>query len=322
MRISRCLLIIVLFISLTGCLSFKMDLKPSEELEEIFITGKENAKDKILIIPFHGIILGDDENLTRNSITPSKIKEVLDKADKDAQIKAIILDLDTPGGGVTASDMIHNSLKEWKKTKNNIPVIALMKDVAASGGYYISMASDYIVCHPTTITGSIGVISVYVSIEDLLKWAQVEVTVIKSGAMKDAGSPLRKMKPQEREAFQYIIDEMYNRFLGIVAEGRKSLLKPEEIKSLADGRVFTGKQALDNKLIDALGYQADAVNKAKEMAVITEAKVIQYRKPKGVFDTAFQIKASQPVDITSQLREILLQNNTSKFMYIWVPGAQ
>jgi protease-4 len=183
------------------------------------------------------------------------------------------------------------------------------------------MISDYIVSQPTTITGSIGVISIYVSIEDLLKWAQIEVTVIKSGAMKDAGSPLRRMKPQEREAFQNIIDEMYNRFLGIVADGRKGL-KPEEIKSLADGRVFTGKQAFDNKLVDEIGYQANAVNKAKAMSGLKEAKVVQYRKPKGVFDTAFQIKATQPADMTSQLREILLQNNTSKFMYIWIPGAE
>lgn len=311
----------ILFISLfvTGCIFLKMDLRPKEELEEQFVTGKEDSQDKILIIPINGVIFGDDESTSRNGTNPAKIIEILNKADKDPQIKAIILEVDSPGGGVTASDRIYNCLKDFKKLKNNIPIITLMKDTAASGGYYISMASDYIVAHPTSITGSIGVISVFVTAEDLLKWAQIEVVVVKSGAMKDSGSPFRRMKPQEREQFQNLVDEIYQGFLDIVAQGRKSLTM-EQIKLLADGRVFTGKQAMANKLVDTVGYQEDAVTKAKELAKIQEVKVVRYKKPRGAFESAFQIKT--PETDLAQLREILLQNTTSRFMYLWIPGAE
>lgn len=303
----------------TGCVFVKMDLKAKEGLDEEFITGKEDSRDKILVISINGAIFSDDENMSRTSATPSKIKEIINKADKDPQIKAIILEMDSPGGGVTASDRIYNYLKEFKRTKNNIPIVTLMKDTAASGAYYISMVSDYIVAHPTSITGSIGVISVFVTAEDLLKWAQIDVVVVKSGAMKDAGSPFRRMKPQEREGFQNIVDEIYQNFLDIVAQGRKSLTM-DQIKPLADGRVFTGKQALANKLVDAIGYQEDAITKAKELAKIQEAKVVRYKKPKNAFESAFQIKTPQ-TDL-EQLREILLQNTTSRFMYLWIPGAE
>jgi protease-4 len=321
MRKYHHLFLVIMLISLfsAGCIFLKMDLKSKEDLEEQFVTGKEDSQDKILIIPINGVIFGDDESMSRNGTNPAKINEILNKADKDPQIKAIILEVDSPGGGVTASDRIYNSLKDFKKTKNNIPIVTLMKDTAASGGYYVSMSSDYIVAHPTSITGSIGVISVFVTAEDLLKWAQIEVVVVKSGAMKDAGSPFRRMKPQEREQFQNLVDEIYQGFLDIVAQGRKSLTV-DQIKALADGRVFTGKQAMANKLVDAVGYQEDAINKAKELAKIQEAKVVRYKKPKGAFESAFQIK--MPETDLAQLREILLQNTTSRFMYLWIPGAE
>lgn len=312
-------ILIIFSLLVVNCVFLKMDLRPKEELEEQFIAGKEDSKDKILMIPIQGVISGDEETALRNSTTPAKIREIINKAAKDPQIKAIILDINSPGGGVTASDRIYNYLKEFKKTKNNIPIITLMKDTATSGAYYIAMSSDYIIAHPTSITGSIGVISIFVTIEDLLRWAKTEVVVIKSGDFKDAGSPFRRMKPKEKKAFQEIIDEMYTGFLDIIVEARKPLTL-DEIKPLADGRIFTGKQALANKLIDAVGYQKDAIAKAQELAQIKEAKVIRYKKPKGALETVFQIKAGQTNIM--QLREILLQNTTSRFMYLWIPGAE
>jgi len=318
-----CLLLAACYLLLfaDGCIFMKMDIMPKDELQEQFIAGNQASKEKILLVPIEGVIFGDEDANPRTGTTPAKIREIINKASIDPQIKAIILEINSPGGGVTASDVIYHYLKEFKKTKS-IPIIALMKDTAASGGYYIALASDYIVAHPTSITGSIGVISIFVTVEDLLKWAQIEVVVVKSGASKDAGSPFRRMKPQEREAFQNIINEMYDGFLKIVAEGRPSLA-PDGIKTLADGRVFTGKQALEEKLVDATGYEEDAINKAKERAGIKDAKVVRYKKPRGAFETAFQIRANQPDGNTlRELREILLQNTTSRFMYLWIPGNE
>ncbi|MBI4835147.1 MAG: signal peptide peptidase SppA [Planctomycetes bacterium] len=301
-----------------GCVFMTMDLKPKEDLEEVFVSGNQKGKEKILIIPIHGTILGEEDDAPRNCVTPVKIMEILNKATNDDNIKAIILSVDSPGGGVTASDRIYKCLKEFKKSHNNIPVVTLMKDTAASGGYYISMSSDYIIAHPTTITGSIGVISIFVTLEDLLQWAKTEVIVIKSGEMKDSGSPFRMMKPQEKEFFMNIIKEMYAGFVNIVDENRKEL-SLEKVKELADGRVYTGRQALDNKLVDAIGYQEDAVTKAESLAGITDAKVVTYKKPRGALESAFSIQSNSDI---AQLKQILLQNTTTRFMYLWLPGAE
>jgi protease-4 len=320
MKSSR-FLFIALFLAfslLSGCMFMTMDLRPKESLEETFVSGNEKGKEKILIIPIHGTILGEEDDAPRNCVTPVKIMEMLTKAAKDDNIKAIILSVDSPGGGVTASDRIYKCLKDFKKRHNNIPIVTLMKDTAASGGYYISMSSDYIIAHPTTITGSIGVISIFVTLEDLLQWAKTDVIVIKSGEMKDSGSPFRMMKPQEKEFFMNIVKEMYAGFINIVDENRKEL-NLDQVKELADGRVYTGRQALENKLVDAIGYQEDAVAKAEALAGISDAKVVTYKKPKGALESAFSIKAESDI---AQLRQILLQNSTTRFMYLWLPGAE
>jgi len=171
----------------------------------------------------------------------------------------IVLRMDTPGGGVAASQEIADQVK-WLRNEKGKKVVISMGAVGASGGYYIASAADKIYANPGTITGSIGVIAEWVNYGNLLKWAQMQPEVIKSGELKDVGSPTRAITPKEREYLQHLINQMFEQFVSAVADGRKDLTR-EQIKQLADGRVYTGEEALHEKLIDGLGNY-DAVLKA------------------------------------------------------------
>lgn len=324
MRISYWLsfLCIGLFMSLpVGCIS--LDLKTKDVYEEKFITGDEKSGDKILLLPIRGIITSaiDDSRFGPGTCIAERIQEQLRLAARDKKIKAIILEIDSPGGGVTASDIIYQSIKSFKKAHPDMPVIALMKDTAASGAYYIAMATDHVMAHPTTITGSIGVISVFIVLEDLLGKIGVQTVVIKSGQAKDVGSPFRKMTDEEKEYLQKIIDEMYQRFLGIVVEGRKDVLGRDKIKALADGRILTGQKAYEQKLVDAIGYLEDAINKAKSLAGITEARVVRYKLFRGVLESAFHLEAPGS-ELVWLSKTILLRTGAPQFMYLWMPSLE
>lgn len=324
MRISYWLsfLCIGLFMSLlVGCIS--LDLKTKDVYEEKFITGDEKSGDKILLLPIQGIITSaiDDSRFGPGTCIAERIQEQLRLAARDKKIKAIILEIDSPGGGVTASDIIYQSIKSFKKVHPDMPVIALMKDTAASGAYYIAMATDHVMAHPTTITGSIGVISVFIVLEDLLGKIGVQTVVIKSGQAKDVGSPFRKMTDEEKEYLQKIIDEMYQRFLGIVVEGRKDVLGRDKIKALADGRILTGQKAYEQKLVDAIGYLEDAINKAKSLAGITEARVVRYKLSRGVLESAFHLEAPGS-ELVWLSKTILLRTGAPQFMYLWMPSLE
>lgn len=200
---------------------------------------------------------------------------LIEQAAADPEVRALVLRVNSPGGGVVPSDEIYESLRDTGK-----PIVVLMGDLAASGGYYISMAADYIVANPSTLTGSIGVISQFPNAEELLDRLGIEFTVIKSGQVKDIGSPYRPMTEEERALWQSIIDETYNRFVRIVADGRN--LPEDEVRALADGRIFTGSQALELGLIDALGYEDEAISKASELGDIPgEPRVVRYVRPRS-----------------------------------------
>lgn len=307
---------------IAGCTVFSMDLKPKEGFEEKFVYGTESSSNKILLVPVTGLIMSNEDYSalsSRNVTTPQEIKELLMQAEKDDNIKAIIIEIDSPGGGVTASDIIYHVLREYKAKYPDKPIVALFNDTAASGGYYIAMAADYLVAHPTSITGSIGVISMFITVEDLLGKIGVETVVIKSGQAKDIGSPFRKMTQPEKEFMQHIIDQMYQRFVDTVYGNRKSGLSREELLKIADGRILTGEQALKEKLVDAMGYLPDAFGKAKELAKLPDARLIRYKKKSGILETAFRIES--PTGQLQQLADFVLQSGTGKFMYLWMPAV-
>lgn len=224
-----------------------------------------STEDRIALIRVEGVIMD-------SQATVGELK----RFSENPSVKAIVLRIDTPGGGVVPSQEIYDAVKRVRN-KSNKAVIASMGSVAASGGYYIAAATDRIVANPGTLTGSIGVIMETANIEGLLQKIGVEGVVIKSGKYKDVGSPLRKMNPEERGLLQAVMDDVHKQFIEAVAEGRSLELRAAQM--LADGRIFTGRQAKEAKLVDELGDLEDAIQLAAEVVGIEgEPKVVEPRR--------------------------------------------
>jgi len=240
------------------------------------------------------------------------VRQQLAQARQDQWIKALVLNVDSPGGGITASDVIYHEVLEYKKAKG-VKVVACMGDIAASGGYYVSLPADLIMAHPTSITGSIGVISYEINAQMLMEKLGVDVSTIKSAPMKDLGSPFRPMTPEERALLQGVIDELYERFLRLVSDGRGIPL--DKARTLADGRIYTAKQALANKLIDRIGYRQDAIEEAKKLAGLKKAKVVWYEKAFSLMDILRGVMQPRPT-ISIDVRDLAMPRGPV-LMYLW-----
>jgi protease-4 len=224
--------------------------------------------DRIAVVYIEGVIF-DSKN----------VNEHLKMYADDSRVKAVLLRIDSPGGGVAASQEISDQVR-WLREEKKKTVVVSMGSVAASGGYYIACAADHIFANPGTVTGSIGVIAEWVNYGNLLKWAQMQTEVIKSGEMKDVGSPTREITAKERAYLQGLINQMFGQFVNAVAAGRKELTR-ERIIELADGRVYTGEEALRQKLIDGLGNYDAALKKTAELVGIKgEPHVVTPPKPR------------------------------------------
>jgi len=220
-------------------------------------------------------------------ITSSKkAVEDLNYFNKQSNIVAIVVRLETPGGGVAASQEIYEKVRKISKTSNK-PIIASMGGVAASGGYYIALGADTIMANPGTATGSIGVIMSYPIVSDLIDKIGIQYTTVKSGALKDSGSPFKDITREEREYFQGLIDDLYNQFLSVVVNERK--LPLDIADNLSNGQVYSGKQAVENGLIDMLGTFEDAVLLAAYKSGSSEQPEIVYppKKEKCLLDMLF-----------------------------------
>ena len=224
-----------------------------------------SSDDRIALIRVEGVILDSQATIGE-----------LKRFSENPSVKAIVIRIDSPGGGVVPSQEIYDAVKRIRN-KNNKAVIASMGSVAASGGYYIAAATDRIVANPGTLTGSIGVIMETANVEGLLQKIGVEGVIIKSGKYKDVGSPLRKMSADERGLLQAVMDDVHKQFIEAVAEGRSLELRAAQ--ALADGRIFTGRQAKEVKLVDELGDLEDAIQLAAEVVGIEgEPKVVEPRR--------------------------------------------
>lgn len=204
------------------------------------------------------------------------VVEQLSQFGKDDAIKAVVLRIDSPGGGVASSQEIYAAVAELKKKKK---VIASMGSLAASGGYMVACATDKIVANPGTITGSISAVMHFANAQELLKKVGLKASVVKSGKFKDIGSPVREMTPEERALIQELVDDIYDQFLDMVARDRN--IAKENLRKIADGRVFTGRQAQKLGLVDDLGDMGYAVTLAAEMSGITGKPEVVYAKKKG-----------------------------------------
>jgi len=224
-----------------------------------------SGEDRIALIRVEGVILDAQQTVGD-----------LKKFGESPSVKAIVLRIDSPGGGVVPSQEIHDAVMRVRN-KQNKAVVASMGTVAASGGYYIAAATDRIIANPGTLTGSIGVIMELANLEGLLKKIGVENVVVKSGRHKDIGSPFRKMSDEDRRILQSVMDDVHTQFIEAVAEGRS--LDVADVRPLADGRIFTGRQAKEIKLVDELGDLDDAIRLAADLGGIEgEPKVVEPRK--------------------------------------------
>ncbi|MFQ6101723.1 MAG: signal peptide peptidase SppA [Anaerolineae bacterium] len=253
--------------------------------------------DAVAVIRLEGTITsGPLDYLTTTGITPDRTNDLLEQAATNPAIKAIVVRVNSPGGSVVASDEIYHALLEFEK-----PVVIWMGEMAASGGYYISCGGDYVLAHPDTLTGSIGVISQFLNVEELLDEIGVDVVVITSGPHKDIGSPFREMTEEEQVLWEEITDEVYKGFVEIVAQARS--LPLEDVRELADGSIYTGRQALDLGLVDEVGTLDNAIAKAAELGDIEgEPRVIELKPTPSFLEAlySFQARSTLPT-----LEEIL-----------------
>lgn len=315
--------LIILGVFFSACSPhFHIDFLGDSKLHEVVLRDS-SQKEKILMLDVSGTIQSTTGSglLDRESDPVSGITLRLKKASRDPLIKGVILKLNTPGGEGTASDIIYHEIVKFRE-KTGLPVVALMMGVAASGGYYVAQACDVIMAHPTTITGSIGVIAVMPNFNIIMSRLGVKVNVIKSGRMKDAGSPYREMTFEEKAHFQSLIDAMYENFLQVIFENRKSKLSMEKIESLADGRVYIAREALELKLIDEIGYFDSALERVLEMAEIKEADVVVYshypRKKTSVYGSSFSAAETLKIEIKGLDR--LIPGLEPGLYYLWLPA--
>ena len=226
------------------------------------------GSDRVALVKLEGVLLTSER----------LVDELHDYAD-DSSIKAIVIRIDSPGGGVVPSQEIYNAVKYARKEGKK--VIVSMGSVAASGGYYVAAAADKIVANPGTLTGSIGVKMEFANLEKLLEKIGVQGMVVKSGEYKDVGSPYRPMTEPERKLLQEVIDDVHSQFIKAVAEGRR--LPEADVRAIADGRIFTGQQALALKLVDQMGDLDDSIRLAGTMAGIKGKPHVTEKKKKIPF---------------------------------------
>jgi protease-4 len=285
--------------------------------EEEYVSG--TGPDKIAVVPVEGVIAPADSTVGRiqPTNTPDGLAAALRQAKEDESVAAVVIEVNSPGGGVTASDEMHQSILDFKESSGK-PVVVSMEDTAASGGYYISTAADRIVANKTTLTGSLGVIFALTDFSELADRYGVEQEVVKSGKFKDMGSSFRDLTPEEREILQSIVDESYDEFVGVIVEGRG--LSEERVREIADGRVYSGEQAKELGLVDSFGGLDEAAEISRTLSNVEEATVVRYVQKPTFFETLMARFAPQEPEVVQIIDEAGL-NLEPKPYYLYLPGA-
>jgi protease IV len=319
-------LALVACLPLTGCFNGLL-LKPTtvdEPVRETVIIDADHClcRNKIAIIDVSGMILnarssglfGDGQNPT------SLFRERLDAAAADPRVVAVVLRINSPGGAVTASDIMYNDLVKFRQ-KTGKPVVVCMMDIAASGAYYIAMGADVVYAHPTTVTGSIGVIMGLYNAAGLAAKIGIASNAIKSGPIKDVGNPLREMTDEERAILQGLVNNFYDQFVKVVCTGRR--MEEERVRTLADGRVYSGTQAKELGLVDQIGYLDDAIQCAKTLAHVGDAAVIAFEEGGGYRGSIYAGMPNIPsnINVHFDVPGLSSRGLGATFQYVWEPGG-
>ena len=325
MRRSLFIIAIVAALFLIGCQAPKIRLFPSaaDPLREYTLAGTE--KGKVLVISIRGTI-SDTPKKQFVTTRPSMVQEVvsqLRKAEEDPEVRAVILKVDSPGGSVTASDILYNEIVAFKQ-KTKAKVVVAMMGVAASGGYYISLPADYIFAHPTSVTGSVGVLFLRPDVAGLMDKIGLGVEVSKTGKNKDMGSPFRPATTEEKQIIKDLIDQLGKRFMDRIAEHRK--IEPDNLKAISTARIFLADDALKLGLVDGIGYLADAVNQAKKLSNLPQdAKIVVYRRTEypddNLYNTSTTHYEGRGLSIVSLDLPAALTSFQAGFYYLWQPGT-
>ncbi len=283
MSIGRVVLLLLFVLTVTGCgrATFVVGLGPGDQRlteTQVLRDGRWGSR-KVALIDVSGLLT----NTTRRGLLNtepnpvSSFAEALNRAAADRDVAAVVVRINSPGGTVTASELMYGELVRFRETTGK-PAVAVMMDLATSGGYYLACGSDVIFAQPTTITGSVGVILQTVSVKPALERWGVSLDAITSGPNKDAGSPLSDLSPEQRETLAVMVDDFYAGFLRVVRQHRTEI--PEEhFAQATDGRVVTGRKALEWQLVDRLGGIHDAFDEAKRLAGVTHADLVRYHRP-------------------------------------------
>ncbi len=310
--IFRAVFSLLLIAGLPGCIAVNVSLTPEvQPLVEQKIAG--SGKDKILLMDITGFISSEESGSAlggrKGPGMLARVREQLDRARLDQNVKAVVLRINSPGGGVTAADTLYHEIRKFKQERG-VKIVAHFLDTGTSGAYYAALAADRITAQPTSITGSIGVIMLHIDATGLMQKIGVQALQISSGPEKGMGSPFRPMTDEERKIFQGTIDSMYGRFVSVVAEGRK--LSPERVRQLADGRIYTSQEAKDAGLIDQIGYLDDAFAQARKLAGLEQATIVTYLRP-GEYRPNIYAMSLINVDLGD------LAAPGVRFGYLWLP---
>ena len=296
---------------LAGCVFMNVSLTDEiRPLEEKVLSGE--GKNKIVLVDISGVLTSRDSSRgilggKKRVNVMVKLREELDKARKDGNVKAIVLRINSPGGTVTASDTLYHEIKQFKGD-TGISVIAHVMDIGTSGAYYAALAADTITAQPTAVTGSIGVVLFRIDATGLLEKVGVQAEQIASGKRKGMGSPFRRLSKDERNLFQGMIDSLHSRFVSTVAEERRMPLA--KVRRLSDGRIFTSQEAKKAGLIDGIGYLDDALEQARKLAKVDHATVVAYSRPGEYRPNMYSLSL-----FTVDMGEIV--DPGMNFMYIW-----
>lgn len=257
---------------------------PSKVAKDEFAFGDEHAAARFLRVPVVGVISAEaDENWfgMRKMSLPESVTLLMDHARETASIDGLLLDIDSPGGAVDPSDVIFHELRRFREETGK-PVVARMNGMAASGGYYIAMGADRILAHPSCLTGSIGVIIQSWNGSGLFEKIGVELVTLTSGPNKDLLNPGKPMSPEHEAILQGIVDDAYDSFVGAVSAGRG--MEPGAVRELADGRIYTARQALEHDLVDAVGYEEDLLALLREAAGAESVEVVDHHLPSPLWE--------------------------------------
>jgi protease-4 len=318
--VRRAALALLPLLAASGC-SFNLGAFGSvQPLVESVVLGDSGPK--IALLELEGTLRergsGGPFGFNRPSLL-AHVREALDLAAEDDDVRALLLRIESPGGTVSASESLHHEIEQWQEETGR-PVVAFLQGIAASGGYYVALTADTIIAQPSTVTGSIGVVMINLNVAGLLEKIGVRDQTFTSGPFKDAGSMLREMRPDERAQLQGVVDDLHARFLEVVAQGRPELA-PERISALADGRVFTARQAQEAGLVDRIGYLEDAVESLEQRLGVEESRLVVYHR-RGEYRANAYTSTPLPMPaVDVDLIDLGGPPFAAGFYYLWPPAA-